>query len=124
MEVDEDIAEALQSVSRALVDLADEIAELGIKIEAAAPVAPQHERRLRAQVAAHTSWANTDDRAARTASARSAAMARFEAQVDPDGVLSAAERSRRADHARKAYFTQLALKSAQARRNPGDEDVA
>jgi len=115
----------LRFVSSALVDLSDEIAELVVKIEAAAPVAPRHELRLKAQAAAHASWANTDDRTARTASARSAAMARFEAQVDPDGVLTEAERSRRADHARKAYFTQLALKSVQARRKANDvTDVA
>lgn len=43
-------------------------------------------------------------------------MARFEDEVDPDHVLSEAERRRRAEHARKAYFTRLALKSTQARR--------
>ncbi|CAN5898656.1 hypothetical protein BH23ACT5_BH23ACT5_10360 [soil metagenome] len=42
-------------------------------------------------------------------------MARFEDQVDPDRVLLPAERARRAEHAKKAYFTRLALKSAQAR---------
>jgi hypothetical protein len=41
---------------------------------------------------------------------------RFERQVDPDGELPPAERARRAGHARKAYFTRLALRSAQARR--------
>jgi hypothetical protein len=43
-------------------------------------------------------------------------MARFERQVDPDGELSLQERARRAEHARKAYFTALALKSAEVRR--------
>ncbi len=43
-------------------------------------------------------------------------MERFERQVDPDGVLTPAERARRAGHARKAYFARLALRSAQARR--------
>ena len=41
---------------------------------------------------------------------------RFEREVDPDGVLSPEERARRAGHARKAYFTRLALQSAKARR--------
>ena len=41
---------------------------------------------------------------------------KFEQQVDPDGVLPPAERAQRAEHARKAYFKRLALKSAQARR--------
>jgi hypothetical protein len=45
-------------------------------------------------------------------------------QVDPDGVLSPAERARRAGHARKAYFTRLALRSAQAqRKTPAVADV-
>ena len=37
-------------------------------------------------------------------------------EVDPDRTLRSAERARRAEHAKKAYFTRLALKSAQARR--------
>lgn len=39
-----------------------------------------------------------------------------ERQVDPDGLLPAGERVRRAEAARKAYFARLALKSAKARR--------
>jgi hypothetical protein len=74
------------------------------------------ERSLRARLAAHTSWANTPDPASRTAKARKAALDRFEKQVDPDGVLTAEDRARRAEHARKAYFIGLALRSAQARR--------
>lgn len=77
------------------------------------------DRALVARIAAHQSWANTADPAARTAPARKAALDRFEREVDPDGVLPAAERARRAEHARKAYFTRLALKSAQARRKTG-----
>lgn len=41
---------------------------------------------------------------------------KFEQQVDPDGVLTPGERATRAEHARKAHFKRLALKSAQARR--------
>ena len=74
------------------------------------------ERRLRAQIAANTSWANTADRQARTAPATRAALDRFERQVDPDGTLDPAERAKRAENARKAYFQQLAFKSAKARR--------
>jgi hypothetical protein len=40
---------------------------------------------------------------------------RFERQVDPDGTLPPAERQRRADAARRAYFTGLAYKSSKAR---------
>jgi hypothetical protein len=75
------------------------------------------ERKMRAEIAVHTSWANTEDRPARTAAARQAALDRFEREVDPDGLLLPAERAIRAEHARKAYFARLALKSAQARRN-------
>jgi hypothetical protein len=77
------------------------------------------ERSLRAQIAAHESWAQTADRSARTANARRAMLDKFERQVDPDGVLPPAERAQRAEHARKAHFKRLALKSAQARRRRG-----
>lgn len=69
-----------------------------------------------AKLAAHTSWALTEDRAARTAPARQALLERFEDEVDPDRKLPADERARRAESARKAYYQRLALKSAQARR--------
>lgn len=74
------------------------------------------EKSLRSQIAAHTSWANTEDRSARTEPARRALLDKFEREVDPDGTLPPAERAKRAEHARKAYFARLALKSAQARR--------
>lgn len=74
------------------------------------------ERRLVGEIGAHTSWERTEDRPARTANARKTFLNRFDKQVDPDGTLLPAERARRSDHARKAYFARLALKSAQARR--------
>lgn len=74
------------------------------------------ERTMRAQIAAHESWASTPNRAARTAKARKTFLDRFEKQVDPNGELDPAERARRAENARKAYFTRLAMKSATARR--------
>jgi hypothetical protein len=73
------------------------------------------ERSLRARIAAHKLHATHDSREL-TAPARAAALKRFETEVDPHGELPDAERIRRAEHARKAYFTQLAFKSAQARR--------
>lgn len=73
------------------------------------------QRVLRAQIAAHLSWSRTADRSARTAAARDAADARFERQVDPEGLLDPDERSRRARSARSAYFRQLALKSSRVR---------
>lgn len=73
------------------------------------------ERRLAAQKAAHAMHATHDSR--RTSEAgRRAFLDRFEREVDPDGTLSPAERARRAEHARRAYFAGLALKSATARR--------
>jgi len=66
------------------------------------------ERQLAARIAAHDSWAQTPDRARRTAPARAALEAKFLAQADGDPV--------RAQHLRKAHFARLALKSAQARR--------
>lgn len=79
------------------------------------------ERSLRAQIAAHESWAHTENRAARTANARKAMLDKFELEVDPDGKLSEAERANRAEHARKAHFKRLALKSARARRRRGGD---
>jgi hypothetical protein len=49
---------------------------------------------------------------------------KFERLVDPDGTLPAAERTRRAKHARTAHFKRLALKSAQARRRRSGGDAA
>ena len=79
-------------------------------------IVPASERSLHASIAAHESWAHTPDRSARTAPARAALMATFERQVDPDGALPPDELARRAEHARKAYFLRLALKSARSRR--------
>jgi hypothetical protein len=68
---------------------------------------PPEQRRLRAQIAAETSWANTEDRSARTSKARAALDQKFlsEANGDP----------KRAEHLRRAYYLRLAYKSAQAR---------
>jgi hypothetical protein len=77
---------------------------------------PKEERVKTAKLAAHASWAKESDPSARTAPARQAADARFEHEVDPDGVLPVAERHRRAQHARKAFYARMALRSAQARR--------
>lgn len=73
------------------------------------------QRTLRAQIAAHTSWANTTDRQERTQKARDAAQGRFEREVDPEGVLDPIERLKRAQNARTAFYKSMALKSAQAR---------
>lgn len=76
---------------------------------------PSSERTLRARMAAFELHSQHDSREL-TANARRAFLAKFEDQVDPQRELPEAERIRRAEHARKAYFARLALKSAQVRR--------
>lgn len=74
------------------------------------------ERTLRAQLAAHTSWANSPDWSARTAPARAGFEARFDkAVIEKHGVLPPREHAKRAEAYRKAYFAALALASARAR---------
>lgn len=55
--------------------------------------------RLKAKKAAHVSWAKTENRTARTSAARAAFEARFKNEDE-----------------RKAYYADLAIKSAEARR--------
>ncbi|MFE9694247.1 hypothetical protein [Micromonospora sp. NPDC005806] len=74
------------------------------------------QRRRRARIAAHVSWANTADRTARTSSGTKAFLDRFERQADPEGVLPEEVRAVMAKHARTAYMLHLAEKSAAARR--------
>ena len=79
------------------------------------PMTPA-ERVLRGKLAAYESWSRTEDPSARTAPARKAFADRFAHQVDPEGRLTVAERQRRAEAAKRAYYTRLALASAKARR--------
>lgn len=74
------------------------------------------DRATHGRIGAHESWARTVDRAGRTANARKAALDRFEREVDPDGVMDPQTRALAAEHARKAYFMRLGLKSGRARR--------
>jgi hypothetical protein len=73
------------------------------------------ERSLRARLAAYALHAQRDPRET-TANGRTAFLARFDREVDPEGLLEPDERRRRAEQARRAYFTRLALASAKARR--------
>ncbi len=73
------------------------------------------ERSLGSRIAAYTLHA-THDPHETTKAARHAFLARFEREVDPDRQLPAEVRRRRAEAARKAYFSRLALRSARARR--------
>ena len=73
------------------------------------------ERTLRARAAAYRLHSLYDSREL-TKAARAAFNDRFVAQVDPDKRLPEVERQRRAECARKAYYTALAARSARARR--------
>lgn len=77
-----------------------------------------------AKIAALTRWSRVEDRAAATAPGRRAAEARFERQVDPDGVLDPAERALRAEAARRAHFVRMGHKSAQVRRKKAAGETA
>jgi hypothetical protein len=70
---------------------------------------------LGGRIGANRRWSQVEDRVAETAPARQAFLDRFDREVDPDGVLDVAERGRRATNARRAYFAELGLRSAQAR---------
>lgn len=85
-------------------------------------------RRLHARAAAYAMHAQHDS-GETSRRGREAFLARFGRQVDPDGVLSDAERTRRAEAAKRAYFIRLSIKSAErgARGGPmvaSDQDFA
>lgn len=73
------------------------------------------ERVMRARMAAYTLHARRDPRET-TRSARAVFNQRFLDEVDPDRRLPERERVRRADAARRAFFTRLAYLSARKRR--------
>lgn len=80
------------------------------------PAADPAIRSLSCSIAANERWAREPDRSAATAKARAALDAKFEREVDPEGLLKPAERAKRAENARRAYYKRLALLSAKARR--------
>jgi hypothetical protein len=81
-------------------------------------------KRLHKQVAAHTSWARTADRTARTEPAREALNRRIAREYNiPDG-LPPEEFARRFESARKAYYGKLAAKSVRARQLAADARAA
>ena len=77
------------------------------------PLTPS-ERAQRGRIGAYLMHARHDPRST-TAAARQAFSRRFLDIVDPNRTLPEPERLRRADAARKAYFVQLAYRSALAR---------
>ena len=68
-----------------------------------------------ARAAAHLSWAKTPDRDARTAPGREAALAKLEAEVDPDGRMSPKDRRKAAMNAQKARMLSMSQKGVDAR---------
>jgi hypothetical protein len=76
--------------------------------------------RTRGRMGAYALHAKYDSKEV-TAPARKAFLDRFEREVDPEGKLSEAERLRRAEYARRAYFTGLAMRSARARSRRSQE---
>jgi hypothetical protein len=73
------------------------------------------ERTIRARLAAHEQHSRYSPHET-TAAGQTAFRARFEKQVDPDGVLPVEERARRAQSALRAHMTRLAFYSARNRR--------
>lgn len=67
---------------------------------------PEQRSRL-ARLAAHSLHAQGKTT---TRKATAAMTARFEREVDPDGVLTPEERAKRAKHAKSAYYTRLAMR--------------
>jgi hypothetical protein len=80
------------------------------------------QRKLRASIAAHESWAKTEDRTARSQHGRDAFRKSFEDDpdrgVDPEHKLKPAERAKRAENAFRAHMARLAFSRAKkAKRN-------
>ena len=80
-------------------------------------------RVLRGRIGALVMHSRNDARAT-TAKARETFLARFEREVDPDGVLPPAERQRRAEFARRAHMARLAFRSAQSRAKAREKATA
>jgi hypothetical protein len=66
-----------------------------------------NQRSQRGRIAALARWSQQDGRDG-THAARSAFMARFDRQVDPDNQLDPAERARRAEAAKREHFSRMA----------------
>src|SRR4051794_24846751 len=87
------------------------------------------ERSARARLGAFAQHAQHSTRDT-TAAARSAFLARFEVEVDPNHVLTPEERARRAEAARRAYFARLTLQRLRTRSkkkrdaDPGEESAS
>lgn len=85
------------------------------------------ERRLRGRIGGLRVHALNDSAAiaSRARAGQTEALnAKLLAEIDPDGSLTPEERARRLAFARRAHYTQLALKSAAARRRKAAGDAA
>jgi hypothetical protein len=78
------------------------------------PSKSPQQRSLVSAIGAHALHSKYDSREL-TKNARAKFDQRFVDEVDPDRTLPEQERARRAAHARKLYFTRLALASVKAR---------
>jgi hypothetical protein len=76
----------------------------------------EQQRRSRARYAALIGWSKTPDKTARTQPMRDGFLARFERQVDPDGIYSPDQRAHMAEAARKAFYVRMGRQSGEARR--------
>lgn len=81
------------------------------------PARTPEDRSRIAKLAANTRWSRSSQaaRAVNAARGQAGLRARFEREVDPNGELDPAERSRRATAAHKAHMARLALASSKAR---------
>jgi hypothetical protein len=70
---------------------------------------------MRAKLAAHTRWSR-EDPTENAIRGQRGLQAKFERDVDPEGVLPPAERARRAESLRQAHMARLALASSRARK--------
>jgi hypothetical protein len=70
---------------------------------------------MRGRIGAAVTHSRHDPRTA-TEAARAALWAKWERQVDPDGILAPEERRRRAEHAQRAHLLRASRASAVARR--------
>ena len=71
---------------------------------------------MAATAAVEKSWANTPNRTARTQKARDTFLARFGAEVDPEGLLDPVERQRRAEHLLRSHMASIRLRGMKAAR--------
>jgi hypothetical protein len=71
--------------------------------------------RTDASAHAHLSWAKTPNRTARTAPGRATADAALEAKIDPDGVMSEADRAKAIKNLRQAHMIRMSRLAAEKR---------